>query len=38
MDEYKASADFLHFVNRAEEAVQEDIDDVSLADLDVHAH
>ena len=36
--EISISADFLHFVNRAEEAVQENIDDMALADLDVHAH
>ena len=38
MDEFSASADFLHFVNGAEEAVQENIDDMALADLDVDAH
>ena len=38
MEEFNASADFLHFVDRAEEAVQEYIDDMALADLDVYAH
>lgn len=38
MGEFNASANFLHFINRAEEAVQENIDDMALADLDVHAH
>ena len=37
VDEIKPSADFLHFVNWAEEAVQEDIHDDALSDFDVHA-
>ena len=37
MDDNKPSANFLHFVDRAEEAVQEDIHDDALSDFDVHA-
>ncbi len=37
MDESKASTNFLHFVNRAEEAVQEDIHDDAFSDFDVYA-
>jgi hypothetical protein len=32
------SSDFLHFVDRAEEAVQENVNDMPLADLDIYAH
>ena len=38
MEEFSASPDFLHFVDWAQEAVQENIDDMALANLDVHAH
>ena len=38
MEDISTSADFLHFVNRAEEVVQENVNNMALADLDVHAH